>query len=50
MLYLFGFLANVNVRVISAASSMLGLSSKLTGSLHGKVSQLRSGLPSRSAL
>eukprot|EP00944_MAST-04C_sp_MAST-4C-sp1_P013279 g13279.t1 len=28
---------------------MLGLSSKLTGSLHGKVSQLRSGLPSRSA-
>ena len=49
VLQLFWFLANINVKLISAANSIFGTSSTLTDSLHSKVSQLRGGLPSRSA-
>ena len=41
VLHLFGFLANINVKLISAANSIFGTSSMLTDSLHSKVSQLR---------
>ena len=49
VLYLFGFLANVNGGMISVAGGILVSSSMFSGSLHDKVNQLRSGLPSRSA-